>query len=451
MAVVTTYAKAVKYSQVDAGQTHSVLRARGEVSAWGENAEGQLGDGSYDDQSTMSPGPDITDGTLIDSGFYHTLCLRSDGTVWAWGRNNYGQLGDGSNLERNTPVRAGGLTSIVAISAGFQTSFAVGSDGTVWGWGDNRYGQIGDGTQENRNTPQITVGIDGVTAVSAGVYHALALKSDGTVWAWGKNQYGQLGDGGNQDSRAPVQVSELTDVLVVSAGACSSLALKSDGTVWAWGQNSTGQLGDGTTSHRATPVRVQMGDGRAIAIAGGHDFSLALKANGSVWAWGDNSKGQLGTDIPYLGDIAPLPVGVSGISDVVSISAGVYHSLASKSDGSVWGWGYNNDGQLGDGTESLQYYPVRALCSGVTITAQPQDQTVAPGDKASMSVTVSGVGPLRYRWYRIVSESEAIPVGTNSSTLNTPPLSVSTSFYVETSDKCGNIARSETATATVTQ
>ncbi|TLZ71770.1 MAG: RCC1 repeat-containing protein, partial [Methanobacteriota archaeon] len=234
--------------------------------------------------------------------------------------------------------------------------------GTVLAWGDNVDGQLGNGTFTTSNTPVEVSGLTGVTAIAAGGafnHHSLALKSDGTVWAWGANSAGQLGNGSFTGSNTPVQTSGINGVTAIAGGQLHSLALKSDGTVWAWGFNLDGQLGNGTNTTTYpygldTPVQV-LGLTGVIAIAGGGAHSLALKSDGTVWAWGQNNKGQLGNG-SFTG--SNTPVQTSGISGVTAIAGGVSHSLALKSDGTVWAWGYNGGGELGNGTYTDNNTPV---------------------------------------------------------------------------------------------
>ena len=221
------------------------------------------------------------------------------GTVWAWGENSDGQLGDGMTTDRGTPVQVKGpggvgfLAGVVAIEAGYFHTVALRSDGTVWAWGNNYNGQLGDGTTTDRGTPVQVKGpggvgfLAGVVAIEAGYFHTVALKSDGTVWAWGNNYNGQLGDGTTTNRWTPVQVkgpggaSNLTGVVAVDAGYSHTVALKSDGTVWTWGDNGYGQLGDGTTTSRSTPVQVKGSGGAGnltgvVAIAAGYRHTVAL-------------------------------------------------------------------------------------------------------------------------------------------------------------------------------
>jgi alpha-tubulin suppressor-like RCC1 family protein len=233
----------------------------------------------------------------------------------------------------------------------------------VASWGDNSWGELGDGTTAPLRTlyGDISAGSD-VIQVAAGRTHNLAVRSDGTVTAWGLNGHGALGDGTTTDRSTPVQVRGLTGVITqVAAGEQFSLALRSDGTVWAWGRNDHGQLGRGTTSSgELVPARVAVLN-RVTKISAGRDFALALRSDGIVFAWGHGQSGQLGT-----GGTAdsPVPVKIAGLARVTGIAAGSDASLATENNGisaitSVWAWGANQYGQLGDGTLAGHATPER--------------------------------------------------------------------------------------------
>jgi alpha-tubulin suppressor-like RCC1 family protein len=213
-----------------------------------------------------------------------------------------------------------------------------------------------------------------VSAIAAGEEHSVALKSDGTVWTWGWNRDGQLGDGTATRRSTPVQVIGLTGVTAISAGGYHTVAVKSDGTVWAWGQNLFGQLGDGTSgvnAKKSTPVQVT-GLGGVIAVACGSQFTIALARDRTVWAWGNNFGGVIGDWKIYRAGNSPIPVQVSGLAGVAAIAAGEDHALALVEGGSVWTWGNNGWGQLGGGTvttNNKRWGPQQVLTGAAAIAS----------------------------------------------------------------------------------
>jgi alpha-tubulin suppressor-like RCC1 family protein len=281
----------------------------------------------------------------------------------AWGLNQDGRLGDGTTMERHTPAQVQNLSGVKVFAAGAGHSLALKDDGTVWAWGLNSHGQLGDGTVAERHTP-VQVGtppLHNVAAIAGGENWSLALKSDGTLWAWGENAIGQLGDGTTIERLTPVQVGmpPLSHVTAIAAGQGHNLALKDDGTVWAWGLNLVGQLGDGTTIERLTPVQVGVPPLSGVtAVAGGNNHSLALKSDGTVWTWGWNINGQLG-DGTTTDRNTPAVVPIQSVSGVKALAAGQNYSVALKDDGTVWTWGQNLVGQLGDGTTIERHTPVQ--------------------------------------------------------------------------------------------
>lgn len=307
---------------VAAGANHSLaLKEDGTVWAWGRNNQGQLGNNSNINSSVpLQVGTDgnyLTQVTAIAAGVGHSAALKEDGTVWCWGANLSGQLGEGTTTPSRIPVQVAltlgsttYLQDVKSIAAGGYHTLAAKGDGTVWSWGANGSGQLGNGTTTSSSLP-VQVVVSGIKLVAAGTNHSLALASNGGVWSWGANSSGQLGDGTTSAKNTAVAVALLNEVAAVAAGGDHSLALRSDASAWAWGLNNKGQLGDGTTSNRHARVQVK-GPGGGVTvlsdvttICGGYWHTLALLSGGNVWAWGDNSSGQLG-DGSNLGKNLPV-------------------------------------------------------------------------------------------------------------------------------------------------
>lgn len=352
---------------VSTGFMHSVaVRSDGTAWAWGMNDRGQLGDGATSDRNVAAQVNGLDNAMAITAGESHTVALKSDGTVWTWGSNSAGQLGLGATDfdAHSTPVQVSGLAGVAAVAASAYSTAVLKSDGTVWCWGDNSYGQLGDGSTMDRSTPVQVSGLTGVTAIAAGRYHTLALKSDGTVWAWGQNNHGALGDGTTvAQSTVPVQASGVTGIINVAAGAYHSLALKSDGTLWVWGDNSLEQLGFGTGTYDSNfHAPVQHSLMGVTAIAGAEFVSFVGTTDGTAWSWGSNSWDQLGY---HTTTGAAGPGQMTGYSWVAVASSHGDHVIALNADGTVWAWGNNERGQLGKGNFN-RYDNAPALVSGLS-------------------------------------------------------------------------------------
>ncbi|MFC2173919.1 RCC1 domain-containing protein [Acidobacteriota bacterium] len=387
-----------KAPPIACGGYHSLAMAcDGTAWAWGRNLDGQLGDGSTAGSNIPvhvrdASGTGILTGIVaLAGGGFSTLALMNDGTVMAFGGNQYGQLGNGTYIRSILPQPVldptdptSILTQVTAIAAGNFHGVALKCDGTVWTWGWNEYGQLGNGENTNSTLPVQVIDpadpsgfLTGVTALDSDgdSYHTLVLKEDGTVFGWGFNRYGQLGNAENTDNtNLPVQVMDptdptgfLTDVIAVACGGVHSLVLKRDGTVYACGYNRYGELGDGTYTNANLPVQVRNMDNTGFltgitAIAGGGTVSVALSDDTTLWAWGRNQHGQLGNGATSN---SSLPVRVrnhdnTGILDnVTAVCAGSLHALAVTGDNAAWDWGQGDKGQLGNGASVDQHLPVR--------------------------------------------------------------------------------------------
>ncbi|MGO8673906.1 MAG: choice-of-anchor tandem repeat GloVer-containing protein [Capsulimonadaceae bacterium] len=382
----------------------------GSVYSWGA---AYVGNGNFGSTLPVLL-PSLANATAASSGCFDTDVLLSDETVWSWGWNNYGGVGNGTTTDAAVPVQVvnpldptGYLTGVTALAEGGYDSIALRSDGTVWAWGDNDvFGELGIGTSTGQSDVAVQVTnpsdptgyLTSVVAIAAGMAHNLALRADGTLWAWGFNGWGQLGNGTWSNSDIPVQVTGLTGTIAgISAGGAQSLAVLSNGTVWAWGYNTDGELGNGTTTPSNTPVQTT-GITNAVAVGAGTAGSLALLSDGTVDAWGDNYYGELGNGSDVTGSL--VPVAVTGLTGITELSADTqwpdYHAL--RSDGTEWGWGFNNGyGLFGNGS-TAQDSPVpvqvedptgTSYLTGIIAIAAGANADVALAPAASVGPTVA--------------------------------------------------------------
>ncbi len=362
--------------------------APGPLFGWGSNTYRQLGSdiaAEFDNVTSPQVVPNVNNATDIAGGSGFSLALLADGTVRSWGNGLSGSLGDGTTTGtwqgdptvRRTVSRIGSeLPGATRIFAGESLAYATLTDGSVVGWGEGAFTPLGDTAQTmNSTTPIAIQGLNDITDIAIGRYHQLAVREDGRVLAWGYNLNGQMGNG-NENMGTAIPTPALVPgigvntakAVQVAASHGHSVALLADGTVWAWGWNQNGQLGNGTFgagTHTGVPGQVQ-GISNAVAIAAGHGHTLALLADGTVKAWGAGTNGRLGNggDTPTNNN---PPVNVTGLDDIVEIEAGLYSNYARTSDGSVWSWGGNESGQLGLGdTES---HAVPGLIPQVRVSA----------------------------------------------------------------------------------
>jgi alpha-tubulin suppressor-like RCC1 family protein len=335
---------------------------------WGNNGYGQLGDNSRTNRS--SPVQTVSGGTnwkFIACGVQHTSAIKTDGTLWNWGLNTQGQLGDNTIIHKSSPVQTvSGGTNWKQVDCGNYSIAAIKTDGTLWMWGENSFGNLGDNTRTHRSSPVQTVsGGTNWKQVAGGSSHTAAIKTDGTLWTWGNNGfYGALGDNSITHRSSPVQtVSGGTNWKQVASGSGHIAAIKTDGTLWTWGRNSQGQLGDNSTTDRSSPVQTVSGGTNWRQVAGGSFHTAAIKTDGTLWTWGDNSPyGQLGDN--SITDRASPVQTVSGGTNWKLVAGGNYHTAAIKTDGTLWTWGYNNLGTLGDNSITHRSSPVQTVSGG---------------------------------------------------------------------------------------
>ncbi|MEJ0078273.1 MAG: hypothetical protein WDO17_23095 [Alphaproteobacteria bacterium] len=361
LAALSSASSAGSLPEIAVGPAGSFLvRSDGSLWVWGDYNGGQnAGTPAAEKENTHTVPAAVaglSDVLAVSAGSGHSIALKRDGTLWTWGYNGEGQLGTRAPADSRfpKPEQVSGLSGIKAVVAGDLHCLALKGDGTVWAWGNNWHGQLGDGTKNSSSTPSQVTGLSDIAALAAAMGHSLALRRDGTVWAWGYNDDGELGDGKRKDRSTPFQIPGLAGVKAIAAGSHHSVALKNDGTVWVWG-------GQDKADRSTTPRRLP-GLSRIIAISAGGWYSLALKDDGTVWAWGVIANGDQDDDT--MNEVIRKPVQIKGLTDVAGIAAGLWHALAIKKDGTVWAWGRNYYGALGDGTETSRRAPVRASVSG---------------------------------------------------------------------------------------
>jgi alpha-tubulin suppressor-like RCC1 family protein len=346
------------------GDNHTCGRyTDGALYCWGDNRFGQLGTG--DTLHRASPvrvdfgGLEVVkiflpagDGDITADFASFSCAVTSDNDLWCWGDNRYGQLATGDVEPRFSPTRVAAFDkSIVKATNGAGYTCATTTAGEVFCWGRGGQGQLGTSTAAIQRDPgkadlPISANID---RIASGAAHTCARSTDATLWCWGSNEFGQLGFDADSHRTRPTKVDALPGpVGRVAGGASHTCAFIGDGEPWCWGDNRFGQLGTGDTRSRRTPERVDASElGLVTQVYGGGRHSCALSVNGSLWCWGANQDGQLGTgdNEPRLRPVQVAP-DLFG-TNVAAAYAGGAHTCAVLTDGSVWCWGSNRYGQLG--------------------------------------------------------------------------------------------------------
>ena len=328
---------------------------------WGYGKFGHLGNNSTTNRSSpVSVVGGFTDWCQVSAGFTTSSGIRQNGTLWSWGI--WQRLGDNTTVDKSSPVSVvGGFTDWCQVSAGVTASLAVRQNGTAWAWGDNGLGQLGDDTITSRSSPVSVVG--GFTdwcqvASSMANISGHGVRQNGTLWSWGYNATGKLGDDTTVAKSSPVSVvGGFTDWCQVSSGYFTA-AVRQNGTLWAWGSGSYGRLGNNCTTNRSSPVSVVGGFTDWCQISAS-THGLGLRTNGSAWAWGCNTVGQIG-DNTTVAKSSPVSV-VGGFTDWCQVSAGYKFGTAIRTNGTIWAWGLNSYGRLGNNSTTDSSSPVSVV------------------------------------------------------------------------------------------
>ena len=375
-------------------QFTAAIRSDGSMWTWGNNYSSQLGDNTTLASWVMNPPAGHTihrrvgtdyNWNQVAPGGSHVLAIRNDGSLWTWGSNIFGQAGTGGTTgfagRQSIPARLfSGRYDWVQAAGGNSQSFAISKDGTLWSWGRQDWGALGNGINTQNTMVTLPAQVGSFTdwvQVSAGFAHTIARRQDGSIWTWGFNQWGQIGNGvytgavsglanihpSADDVAFPTRLGDRTDWINVEAGEMHTIAVRQDGSIWMWGRNLNAELGDDPQHFPApTPARVGTGNDWAYVTMGqgglGLAHTVAIREDGTLWAWGGNTNGRLG-DGTTRDRWTPVQIGQGTDWKDAQISAGWEHTMVVRADGSLWGWGVNTNGQLGNNSTANQTIPVQ--------------------------------------------------------------------------------------------
>jgi alpha-tubulin suppressor-like RCC1 family protein len=371
-------------ASISAGGEHACAIMNGAAYCWGENYNGELGDGT--NSNSAVPVAVDTTGVLagktlvqITAGYENTCALDSTGSAYCWGADRYGQLGDGTTSNSNVPM-AVSTTGVLAgktltqITTGLVDTCALDSAGAGYCWGWNAYGQLGDGTTTDSSVP-VAVSTGGalggarLSQITVGAYATCAVVVAGAPYCWGYNTYGELGDGTNTSSDVPVAVDTSGAlagkfVTLINASWYHTCAVDTTGAAYCWGQNDHGQLGDASSADSSVPVAVDASGalaGKALTqITAGAFDTCALDVSGAAYCWGYDSYGELGNGSTTSSSV-PVAVDTGGLLEgkvITQIYAGVWHTCALDAAGAAYCWGANASGELGDDATPPSAVPV---------------------------------------------------------------------------------------------
>jgi len=333
-----------------------------ELYAWGANTDGQLGIGTVVNTSSPIQVGTEADWSVVEAGGDFSAGIKTNGTIWGWGENQYGNLGINSIQPQSSPTQIGALSNWSKVSPGNLHCLAIKTDGTLWAWGRNNQGQVGTNNTVSSSSPVQIGALTTWANISAGKASSYAIKTDGTIWSWGNNFAGGLGLNSPSATHvsSPVQIGALTNWALVSGANYRAAAIKTDGTMWGWGNGNDGALGIGNVSpvYRSSPIQVGALTNWST-VSTPQNACISVKTDNTIWSWGNSTPGGRGSGSPA----ASSPVQIGALTDwakVITSANGVgSFGGAIKTDGTLWLWGTNSSGQLGDGTVTLRQSPIQ--------------------------------------------------------------------------------------------
>ena len=387
LALFTTTFYAQCFSKISVGEYHNTaLKPNGTIYTWGNRsfAWGALGLGPGTGPAILAPTQVGTDSnwTNISTGKYTTFAIKSDGTLWGTGSSRYGEIGNGTFGTNNyifNFTQVGTETNWKIISGTRDNTIGLKNNGTLWGWGFNNNGQVGDGTTVVRYTP-VQIGTDSnwKAVTSGSISFNIALKTNGTLWGWGfhggSNCLGLgSGTGINAYYSSPIQIGTDSDWSSMASGYEHTLAIKTNGKLYIFGTGVNGAGGNGVLTDMTFFIPTQIGtDSNWAQVSAGYSTSYAIKTDGTLWAWGQNDLGQLG-DGTTINKGIPTQIGTD--NNWASVQAGYQHCEALKTNGALWTWGDNSSSQLGTSNTSSSLIPVQIAVAGCTLGNEAFEKT----------------------------------------------------------------------------
>ena len=343
-----------RFTVAPGGMHTCLVSPSGAGYCWGDNGQGQIGDGGTSHAATPVSVAARVRFLAMAPGLSHTCAIARDGGGYCWGNNDHGQLGDGTTVSHDTPIPVLGHHVLRAIATGIAHSCALTRAGAVYCWGDDTHGELGDGGTADHDAPVAVLAPERFVSIVAGWNHTCALGASGTTYCWGANESGALGDGSTLDRQRPTPVRTTARFVLLSGGSAHTCGVTAEGVAYCWGENRYGQLGDGTMAAQLTPVRVALPE-PVVTIAAGAVHTCALTVSRRAWCWGRNNYGQLGDGT--LDDRA-VPRQVTGGHAFATIATFGAHTCGTTSANEIFCWGDNLEGQLGDGTREHRLRPV---------------------------------------------------------------------------------------------